>query len=181
LLLTALLFGADTVGVPQPSVAVAVPKAPLMSPSDGLQPRVVVVPPVVITGAVLSAVHVIVLDAVEVLPHKSVAVNVLVCERLHSLLLTPPSFEDTVGTPHASVAVAVPSAALISSAVGLHPRVIVVPPDVSVGGVASSVHVTVLDTDAVLPQRSVAVNVLVCDLMHSPVTAPLLDVMGGSE
>src|SRR5678815_2664175 len=69
---------ADREGVPQPSVAEAVPKAPLISPVVGLQPRVVVVPPVVITGGVLSEVHVTVRDAVEVLPQASIAVHVLV-------------------------------------------------------------------------------------------------------
>ena len=63
---------------PQASVAVAEPSAALISAADGLQPSVVVVPPVVITGTALSADHVIVLDAVAVLPHASIAVNVLV-------------------------------------------------------------------------------------------------------
>jgi hypothetical protein len=113
------------------------------------------------TGAVLSAVHVTVLDAVEVLPQKSLAVNVLVCERLHPLLLTLPSLEDTVGTPQASVAVAVPNAPLISPADGLHPRDVPVPPVVNTGGVRSAVQVTVRDAVDVLPQASLAVHVLV--------------------
>jgi hypothetical protein len=71
---------------PQASLAVAVPKALLISPADGLHPSVVVVPPVVITGGVRSAVHVTVLDAVAVLPQASLAVNVLVCEREHPVL-----------------------------------------------------------------------------------------------
>ena len=66
------------VGVPQLSVADADPSAASMSEADGLHPSVVVVPPVTITGAVLSAVHVTVLDAVEVLPQASLAVHVLV-------------------------------------------------------------------------------------------------------
>ena len=81
LLPTVPSLAADTVGVPQPSVAVAVPSAPLISPEVGLQPSVVVVPPVVITGAVLSAVQVTVRDAVDVLPQASLAVHVLVCVR----------------------------------------------------------------------------------------------------
>ena len=64
--------------LPQASVAVAVPSAALISDADGLQPNVVVVPPVNIDGIVLSLVHVIVLDAVAVLPQASLAVNVLV-------------------------------------------------------------------------------------------------------
>src|SRR5687767_15561221 len=151
----------DTVGTPQASVAVAVPSALLISLAAGLHPSVVVVPPVVSTGAVTSAVHVTVLEAVEVLPQKSLAVNVLVCERLHPLLLTLPSLEDTVGTPQASVAVAVPSALLISLAAGLHPSVVVVPPVISTEAVGSAVHVTVLEAVEVLPQTSLAVNVLV--------------------
>src|SRR5688500_762078 len=156
----------DTVVTPQASVAVEVPRALLISLAAGLHPSVVVVPPVVSTGAVRSAVHVTVLDAVEVLPQKSLAVNVLVCERLHPLLVTLPSLEDTVGTPHASVAVAVPSALLISLAAGIHPSVVVVPPVVSTGAVTSAVHVTVLDAIEVLPQKSLAVNVLVCERLH---------------
>src|SRR5688572_15529224 len=166
----------DTVGTPQASVAVAVPSALLISLAAGLHPRVFVVPPVVITGAVRSAVHVTVLDAVEVLPQKSLAVHVLVCERPHPLLLTLPSLEDTVGTPHASVAVAVPSALPISLADGLHPSVVVVPPVVITGAVTSAVHVTVLDAVEVLPQKSLAVHVLVCERPHpSLLTLPSLE------
>ena len=57
-----------TVGVLQPSVAVAVPNAPLISPAVGLQPSDVVVPPDVRVGGVRSAIHVTVLDVVDVLP-----------------------------------------------------------------------------------------------------------------
>ena len=77
------------------------------------------------------------------------------------MLLTLPSLEDTVGTPHASVAVAVPNAPFISPADGLHPRDVVVPPVVNTGGVTSAVHVTVRDAVDVLPQKSLAVHVLV--------------------
>ena len=148
--------------LPQASVADAVPSAALISAADGLQPNVVVVPPVVTTGAVLSAVHVIVLDAVAVLPQASLAVNVLVCEREQLLLEILPSFEVMVVLPQASVAVAVPSAALRSAADGLQPNVIVVPLVDITGAVRSSLaHVTVLDAVAVLPQASLAVHVLV--------------------
>ena len=58
---------------------------------------------------------------------------------------------------------AVPSALLISAAVGLQPNDDEVPPVVSVGGVLSSVHVTVLDAVDVLLQTSLAVNILVCE------------------
>src|SRR6187431_2424446 len=158
---------ADTVGVPQPSVAVAVPKAPLISPVDGLQPSVVVVPPVVITGGVISEVHVTVRDAVDVFPQASRAVHVLVCVRIHPLLPTVPSLPaDTVGVPQPSVAVAVPKAPLISPEVGLQPSVVVVPPVVITGGVLSEVQVTVRDAVDVLPQASRAVHVLVCVRIH---------------
>ena len=66
------------VALPQASVAEAVPSALLISAVDGLQPSVVVVPPVIMDGAVLSAVHVTVLEAVDVLPQASLAVHVLV-------------------------------------------------------------------------------------------------------
>ena len=65
--------------LPHASVAVAVPRAALISAADGLQPSVVVVPLVDTTGAVTSlAAQVIVLAAVAVLPHASLAVHVLV-------------------------------------------------------------------------------------------------------
>jgi hypothetical protein len=160
----------ETVGVLHASVAVAVPSAPFISPADGLHPSVVVVPPVVIVGGVTSAVHVTVLDAVDVLLQASIANHDLVCERAQALLDTEPSLTDMVGTPQASVAAAVPRAPFISPAEGLHPSVVVVPPVVIVGGVSSAVHVTVLDAADVLLQASLAVNVLVCERAH-----PLLD------
>src|SRR6185503_8518062 len=168
------------VGVPQPSVAVAVPNALLISPADGLHPRLVEVPPVVKTGAVRSTTHVTVRDAVDVLPQKSLAVHVLVCERLHPLVLTEPSDEDTVGVPQPSVAVAVPNALLISPADGLHPRLVEVPPVVNTGAVRSTTHITVRDAVDVLPQKSLAVHVLVCERLHpSVVTLPSLEVTVG--
>src|SRR6266487_632898 len=48
-----------------------------------------------------------------------------------------------------------------------------------VGGVTSTVHVIVDELVAVLPQASVAVNVLVCDRTHVPLTGPSLDVTVG--
>src|SRR5688572_10032233 len=166
----------DTVGTPQASVAVAVPRALLISLAAGLQPSVVAVPPVVSTGDVRSAVHVTVLDAVAELPQASLPVNVLVCEREQPLLVTLPSLEDTVGVAQASVAVAVPNALLISLAAGLHPSVVVVPPVVNIRVVLSAVHVTVLDAVEVLPQKSLAVNVLVCERLHPLlVTLPSLE------
>jgi len=75
----------------------------------------------VITGAVISAVHVTVLESVAVLPQASVAINVLVWDLLHDVLTILPSLDDTVGIPQASVAVALPNAALIAAAEGLQP------------------------------------------------------------
>jgi hypothetical protein len=74
---------------------------------------------------------------------------------------TVPSEEFTVGVPQASDADAVPRAAFISAAVGLHPSVVVVPPVVITGGVRSLVHVTLVEAVAELPQPSAALNVLV--------------------
>jgi hypothetical protein len=47
------------VGAPHASEAEALPSAPLISPADGLQPRLVLVPPVVIVGPVWSSVQLI--------------------------------------------------------------------------------------------------------------------------
>ena len=64
--------------MPHASVAVAEPSAPSIVPSDGLQPRVKLPPVALIVGAVTSAVHEAVREAVEVLPQASLAVQVLV-------------------------------------------------------------------------------------------------------
>ena len=103
----------------------------------GLQPRAVV-PPVQLsnTGAV-ATLQVTVREVLDDSVQLSVAVNVLVWERAHPLLLTAPSDEVTVGVLQLSVALAVPRAALISAALGLQPRVSVVPVAVIVGGVMS--------------------------------------------
>jgi len=149
--------------LPHASVAVAVPSALLISPVVGLHPSVVVVPPLTITGAVLSAVQVTVLDAVAVLAQASRTVHVLVCEREQLLLDTAPSLEVIVGLPQASLALAVPSALFMSAEDGLHPSVVVVPPVIMTGTKLSATHVAVLDAVAVLPQASLAVQVLVCE------------------
>jgi hypothetical protein len=72
---------------------------------------------------------------VDELPQASTAVNVLTCEAEHDVVDTAPSVADRVTGPQASDAVAVPSAALMSEAVGLHPRVLVVPVGVITGGI----------------------------------------------
>ena len=74
------------------------------------------------TGAVTSTLHVTVLEIVAVLLHASLAVNVLVCERPQTLLITAPSDEVIVTAPHPSVAVAVPSEP--DGFAGLHPKLI---------------------------------------------------------
>ena len=151
----------ESVGVLQASVAVAVPNALFISPADGLHPSVVPVPPVVIVGGVLSAAQFAVREAVDVLPHSSIALNVLVWDCWHPFVVTGPSVAPiTVAPPQASVAEAVPKAALISPADGLQ-RLIVDPPTLITGPVTSDFHVTVRDAVAVLPQASLAVNVLV--------------------
>lgn len=151
---------------PQPSLAVAVPSAPSIAAAEGLQPSASVLPPVVIPGAVLSAVHVTVRDTMEVLPQASLAIHVLVCEREQVLLTTGPSLDVKVVAPHPSDEVAEPRAAVISVAAGLHPNVRVVPFALIDGGILSSVQKTVLDAVAVKPQASIAVNVLVCEREH---------------
>ena len=73
----------EEVGVtlPQLSVAVAVPSAASIRAAEGLQVVIVPlagVPVAVITGAVVSKVHVAVRDAEEVFPQASDAIHVLV-------------------------------------------------------------------------------------------------------
>jgi flavin-binding protein dodecin len=151
---------AVTVGVPHASVAVAVPNARSIADAEGLHPSVKLFPEVEIVGAVTSAVQVAVRDAVEVLPQASIAVNVLVCDLLHNPVAAA-VLAVTVVEPHASVAVAVPNARSIADAEGLHPSVKLFPDVEIVGGVGSSAQVAVRDAVDVLPQASIAVNVLV--------------------
>jgi hypothetical protein len=67
------------VTAPHASAAVAVPRAALMSAVEGLQPRVNVVPLAEITGAIVSRVHVMVLETLSAaLLHASAAFHVLV-------------------------------------------------------------------------------------------------------
>ena len=100
----------------QPSVAVADPSAASIAAADGLQPRDVAVPVAVITGGIRSLVQLTVLDVVALLPQPSTAVNILVLEDEQLDVDTAPSVNVTVAVLHASVAVAVPSAAEISEA-----------------------------------------------------------------
>ena len=58
---------------------------------------------------------------VAVLPQASLAMNVLVCEAEHEVVVIVPSVDVIVVVLQPSVAIAVPSAALISEAEGLQP------------------------------------------------------------
>src|SRR4029450_6156286 len=159
------------VTVPHASVAVAEPSAALISAAVGLHAKVFVVPVAVIDGGVRSLVQVTVLEVVAELPHPSTAVNVLTCVTVHVAVVAGASLEVMVTVPHASVAVAEPSAALISAAVGLHAKGFVVPVAVIDGGVRSLVQVTVLEGVAEVPHPSTAVNVLTCVTVHVAVVA----------
>ena len=75
-----------TIGVPQAAVAVAEPRAAVISEAEGLQPSV---PDgvTIIVGGLGALVQVTVLVTVAVLPHPSTAVNVLVCDALQELVV----------------------------------------------------------------------------------------------
>jgi hypothetical protein len=148
--------------------------------TGALQPSVILAGHV-ITGATRSLVHVTVLVAVAELPQPSEAVNVLICEAVHAVVVMGPSVNVTIGDPHAAVAVADPSAAVISEAVGLQPSVTEAGVIIIAGGLGALVQVTVLEVEAVLPQPSIAVNVLVCDALQEVVdTAPSDEVIVGA-
>jgi hypothetical protein len=166
----------DITGVPQLSVAKAVPSAALICASVGLQPAFNVVPEAVISGAVVSTTQVMVREVVEIFPQASVAMKVLVCVRLHPLGMIFPSLNDITGVPQLSVAEAVPSAALIWAAVGLQPAFNVVPEAVMSGAVVSTTQVILRDVPDTFPQASVAVKVLVCvRLQPFIITVPSLN------
>jgi hypothetical protein len=149
------------------SVAVAVPSAASICAVVGLQPNVVVVPVAVITGGIRSLVHDTVLTAVAVLPQPSTAVNILVLDDEQLDVDTAPSVNVIVVVLQPSLAVADPSAASISEAEGLQPRVVAVPVAVMTGGIRSLVQLTVLIAVAELPQPSEAVKVLTCDQVQA--------------
>ena len=132
------------------------------------------------TGGVRSAVQVTVLAAVAELPQPSEAMNVLVCDQVQPLDCTAPSVNVTIGVLHAAVAVAEPSASVISEAEGLQPSVTEAGVTIIVGGLGALNQVTVLETVAVLPQPSTAMKVLVCDEEQVLVdTAPSVnDIVG---
>src|SRR5678815_1062978 len=117
-------------------------------------------------GGVGSSTHIAVLDALVKLPQASIEVNVLVCDRLQPSVTTAPVVVSNVGAAHASNAEATPSAALISSGSGLQPRFNEPPLTVNKGGVRSVNQFTILDAVDILPQSSIAVNVLVWVRLH---------------
>jgi hypothetical protein len=123
-----------TAGELQAAVAVAEPRAALISAADGLQPRVGIAPVIIIAGGLGTLVHVTVVEAVAELPQASIATNVLVLEALHDVVDIAPSLDVTEAVPQPSEAVAVPSAARISEADGLQPRVATAPVIVITGG-----------------------------------------------
>jgi hypothetical protein len=152
-----------TIGVLQAAVAVAEPRAAVISAAEGLQPRVTEAGIIIMVGALGVLSQVTVLDVVALLPQPSTAVNVLVCEEEQLVVVIVPSVALTLTVLHASVAVAEPRAASIAAAVGLQPRDVAVPVAVITGGIRSEVQLTVLEVVAVLPQPSTAVNILVCE------------------
>ena len=121
--------------MPQAAVAVAVPSAAVISAAEGLQPSVGTAPVIIIAGGLGALVQVTVVEAVAVLPQASIAVYVLVREAEQEVVDTGPSLNDRVGLPQASVAVAVPRAAVISEAEGLQPRVVIAPDMMIDGGI----------------------------------------------
>ena len=72
-------------------------------------------------GALGALSQVTVLEVVAELPQPSTAVNVLVCEALHEVVVIVPSVDVIVVVLQPSVAVAEPSAAEIADEVGLQP------------------------------------------------------------
>jgi hypothetical protein len=158
------------VGVPQASVATATPAA---GTPDGLQPRSEPAGHDVIVGGVTSTVQVKTCAQVDVFPHPSVAVYVLVCDLRQPLVDIVPRAEVIVGVPQASVAITVPAAGTPD---GLHPRSEPTGHDVIVGGVTSTVQVKTCAQVDVFPHPSVAVYVLVCDLRQ-----PLVDIEPRAE
>jgi len=170
-----------TIGVLQAAVAVAEPRAAVISEAEGLQPRVTRAGVIIMVGGLGALSHVTVLVIVALLPQPSMAVNVLVCEEEQLLVDTAPSVNVIVAVLQPSVAVADPRAAVISEVKGLQPSGTSAYDPVNAGGIWSAVHLTVLVTVAVLPQPSTAMNVLVCEAEHEVVViVPSVEVMVGA-
>ena len=101
----------------------------------------------------MSTIRVRVWLQVAVLPHASVAMYVLIVVSVQPLIVDTSLTCDTVGVPHASVAVTDPGAG--AGIAALHPSV-TVGGHVMVGGVISIIRVIVCEQLAVLPHASVA-------------------------
>jgi hypothetical protein len=111
------------VTVPQPSVAVADPRAAVIAAALGLQPSVTGEYVPLNVGGVRSLVHETVLVIVAELLQLSTAVNVLTCVTVQPEVVANASEEVILVTvPQPSVAVAEPRAAVISPGKGLHPN-----------------------------------------------------------
>ncbi len=167
-----------TIGVLHAAVAVAEPSAAVISEAEGLQPRVTKAGVIIIVGGLGALSQLTVLEVVAELPQPSMAVNILVCEEEQLLVDTAPSVNVIVAMLQPSVADAEPSAAVISEAKGLQPSGTSAYDPVNAGGIRSLVQLTVLVMVAVLPQASVAVNILVCEDEQLDVdTAPSVNVI----
>src|SRR4029079_18497131 len=158
------------VGVPQASVAVGEAKLGVAGHSivegPGMVPK---------TGAVLSS-TVITCVAVAVLPQASLAVNVLVT--VDSLAQAPgvvASVNVIVGVPQASVAVGEAKLGVAGHSIVEGPGMVP-----KTGAVLSSIVITCVAV-AVLPQASLAVNVLVTvdSLAQAPGGVASVNVIGG--
>ena len=104
---------------------------------------------------------------VSVLPQASVTVYTRVLVQVQPCVLTAaPSAPAviTVGRPQLSIAVGVPAA---GNVVGLQPRFTLAGHEVKTGLVWSNRYSTVCEIVCVLPQASVAVQVLVLDLSQN--------------
>ena len=109
------------IGVLHAAVAVADPRAAVISAAEGLHPSVTEAGIIIMVGALGALSQLTVLEVVAELPQPSTAVNILVCEEEQLLVDIAPSVNVIVGVLHASLAEADPSAAVISEAKGLQP------------------------------------------------------------
>jgi hypothetical protein len=151
--------------VPQASVAVGAVWFAQVG-TTGLHPKSEPGVQLVNAGGVVSSVHVQVLEQVEELAQPSTAVQVIVRERPHVLVLTiEPAEQVIVGVPQASVAVGAVWFAQVGTT-GLHPKSEPGVQLVNAGGVVSSVQVHVAEQVEELPQASTAVQVIVRERPH---------------
>ena len=144
-----------TVGVLHAAVAVAEPRAALISEADGLQPSVATAPVIIIVGGLGPLVHVTVLEAVEVLPQASTCSKCsCLRSRARQLLYTAPS-----ARCYSCSAAGISCSSSTKCSSNIRSRWITTKRCdstciVITGGVRSAIHVTVLEVVAVLPQAS---------------------------